>query len=225
MARRDELDNLVGTLYGHRRRRLARQRRRRRAGAIVGVVIGGAVTFVLVVGFGAGAALSMTCSLASLRPADIGANSFVYAADGSLLGTIPAERNRQPVPASQMSPWLSKATVAVEDRRFYQHGGLDYVGIARAFWADVQAGRVVEGGSTIDQELVRTLYVGSQQTFGRKIKEACLAIKLNQRWSRARILTAYLNDVYYGSHAYGVEAAAETYFSVHARSLNLPRRP
>ncbi len=78
-----------------------------------------------------------------------------------------------------MSPWLPKATVAIEDRRFYQHGGLDYLGIARALWADVRAGRVVEGGSTIDQELVRTLYVGSQQTFGRKIREACLAVKLS----------------------------------------------
>jgi len=223
MARRDELDALVGTLYGHRRRRLARQRRRRRAGAAVGVVLGVAVAVAVVIGFGAGAALSLTCNLTSLRPADIGANSFVYAANGSILGAIPAERNRQPVAPSQMSPWLPKATVAIEDRRFYQHGGLDYLGIARALWADVQAGRVVEGGSTIDQELVRTLYVGSQQTFGRKIREACLAVKLSARWSRTRILTAYLNDVYYGNHAYGVEAAAETYFAVPARSLNLPQ--
>ena len=92
-------------------------------------------------GLGAGAALSASCGLSSLKPVDIGANTFVYAADGSLLGSIPAERNREPVPLGRMSCWLPKATVAVEDKRFYQHGGIDYVGILRALWADVSAGQ------------------------------------------------------------------------------------
>ena len=191
---------------------------------------GGLLALALVVGFGAGAALSATCSLSSLRAVDIGANSFVYAADGSLLGSIPAERNRDPVPLSRMSRWLPKATVAIEDRRFYQHGGVDYVGIARALWHDIGAGKVVEGGSTIDQQLVRNLYTGREQTFDRKLKEACLAIKLSNSWSKDKILATYMNTVYYGNHAYGVEAAAQTYFSKHARDLNLPaggapRRP
>jgi penicillin-binding protein 1A len=147
----------------------------------------------------------------------------VYAADGSLLGVIPADRNRQPVALRQMTPWLPKATVAVEDKRFYQHGGIDYVGILRALWADVSAGKVVQGGSTISQQLVRNMYTGSERTFERKIKEACLAIKLSDKWSRARILQTYLNTVYYGNHAYGVEAAAETYYSKPARELNLPQ--
>ncbi len=111
--------------------------------------------------------------------------------------------------------------MAVEDRRFYKHGGVDYVGIARAFWSDLSAGKVVQGGSTITQQLVRNVYVGKERTFGRKIKEACLAIKLSDRWSKDRILQEYLNTVYYGNHAYGVEAAAQTYFSKHARELNL----
>ena len=79
---------------------------------------------------GAYSAFRNSCSLTSLRPVSIGQNSFVYAADGSLLGSIPAERNRQPVPLSRISPWMAKATIAVEDRRFYQHGGVDYEGIA-----------------------------------------------------------------------------------------------
>ena len=120
-----------------------------------------------------------------------------------------------------MTPWLAKATVAIEDRRFYQHGGVDYLGIARAAWTDVTAGKVVQGGSTITQQLVRNLYTGQERTFNRKVKEACLAIKLSRRWSKTRILNDYLNTVYYGNHAYGVEAAAQTYFSEHARDLTL----
>ena len=91
----------------------------------------------------------------------------------------------------------------------------------RALWADVSAGKVVEGGSTISQQLVRNLYTGREQTFDRKIKEACLAIKLSDKWSKSRILQTYLNTVYYGNHAYGVEAAAETYFSKQAKDLTL----
>ena len=175
----------------------------------------------LTVGIGTGTAFSASCSLSSLRPVEIGQNTFVYAADGSLLGSIPAERNRQPVPLGQISPWLSRAAIAVEDRRFYEHGGVDYEGIARALWRDVSAGKVVEGGSTIAQQLVRNLYTGRERTFERKIKEACLAIKLSRRYPKRRILRDYLNIVYFGNHAYGVEAAAQTYFSRHARSLTL----
>ncbi len=145
----------------------------------------------------------------------------MYAANGSLLGAIPAERNRQPVPLSAMSPWVRKATIAIEDRRFYKHGGVDYEGIVRALWKDVRAGRVVEGGSTITQQLVRDLYISRDVTLDRKVKEACLAIKLSKAWPKNRILATYLNRVYYGSHAYGIEAAAQTYFSKHSRNLTL----
>jgi len=119
---------------------------------------------------------------------------------------------------------MPKATIAIEDRRFYQHGGVDYEGIARAAWKDLSAGKVVEGGSTITQQLVRQLYIGRERTFRRKVKEACLAIKLSRRWSKPRILDEYLNTVYYGNHAYGVEAAAQTYYSKHARDLTLLQR-
>ncbi|HEV8053522.1 MAG TPA: PBP1A family penicillin-binding protein, partial [Candidatus Limnocylindrales bacterium] len=172
-------------------------------------------------GFGGAAAFRSSCSLKSVRPNNIGQNSFVYAADGSLLGAIPAERNRQPVPLRDISPWMLEATVAIEDRRFYEHGGVDYEGIARALWKDVKAGRVVEGGSTITQQLARDLYISREVTLERKVEEACLAIKLNRAWSKRRILTAYLNRVYYGNHAYGIEAAARTYFSRPASELTL----
>ena len=83
------------------------------------------------VGFSSARDIQRDCDLTDLRPASIGANSFIYAADGSLLGSIPAEKNRQPVSLAQTSPWMAKATVAIEDRRFYQHGGIDFQGIAR----------------------------------------------------------------------------------------------
>ena len=116
---------------------------------------------------------------------------------------------------------MPKATVAIEDRRFYQHGGVDPVGIARAFVADIRAGKFAQGGSTITQELVRNLYLSRDRTLKRKLTEACLAIKLARQWPKDRILTAYMNQVFYGNHAYGIEAAAETYFSRTAKELNL----
>jgi penicillin-binding protein 1A len=120
-----------------------------------------------------------------------------------------------------MSKWLPQATVSIEDKRFWEHGGVDFVGIARAAWTDVTAGKALQGGSTITQQLVRNLYTGQQKTFSRKVREACLAIKLADKWPRTRILDEYLNTVYYGNHAYGVEAAAQTYFSKHASRLTL----
>ena len=117
---------------------------------------------------------------------------------------------------------MPKATVAIEDRRFYQHDGIDVEGIARALWKNVSAGQVVEGGSTITQQLVRNLYIGREKTVERKLKEACLAIKLDKAWAKNRILATYMNQVYYGNLAYGIEAAAQTYFSKHASELNLP---
>ena len=162
-----------------------------------------------------------SCDLSKLTPVGVGENSFIYAADGSVLGAIPAERNRTPVAAGKINPWMAKATVAIEDRRFYQHGGIDPIGIVRAVVADVRAGKIVEGGSTITQELVRNLYLTRERTLKRKLIEACLAIKLANHWSKQRILTAYMNEVYYGNHAYGIEAAAETYYSIPASKLNL----
>ncbi|HET7759636.1 MAG TPA: transglycosylase domain-containing protein [Gaiellaceae bacterium] len=185
---------------------------------VVVLVIVGAV---IASGVGAVAKLSSDCSLQELKAVEIGQNSFVYAADGSLLGSIPAERNRTPVMLWRVSPWMAKATVAIEDHRFYEHGGVDYQGIVRAAIKDLSAGHVVQGGSTITQQLVRNLYISKERTFKRKIKEACLAIRLSRARSKDWILSQYMNQVYYGNHAYGIEAAAQTYFSRHAKTLTL----
>ena len=166
-------------------------------------------------------AYGSSCDLDSLKSVDIGTNSFVYAADGSLLGSIPAERNREPVTAADMSLWVRKATIAIEDRRFFEHDGVDVEGIARAAVENLRAGEIVEGGSTITQQLVRNLYISREQTVQRKVKEACLATKLDRARTKQWILTSYLNQSFYGNRAYGIEAAAQTYFSKPAKDLTL----
>jgi penicillin-binding protein 1A len=221
-SRQDRADEL-GRLLDGRRRRRARIRRRRRRAAVAVLAAAIAIPIVVVaVGFTTAEAFLSSCSLGSLKPIRIGQTSFLYAADGSLLGSIPAQRHRQPVPLRSVSHWMRKATVAVEDRRFFTHGGVDYEGIARAFWRDATAGKVVQGGSTLTQQLVRNLYIGhGGRTLGRKIREACLAIKLARKWPKTRILESWLNNVYFGSSAYGVEAASQIYFSKHASQLSL----
>jgi penicillin-binding protein 1A len=214
----DDFDNVLRRT--RRRRTLGKAKRKRRTTLILGALL--VVVLALIAsGVGAVAAFRSSCDLTSLRPVEIGQNSFVFAANGSLLGSIPAERNRTPVALWRVSPWMRKATVAIEDHRFYQHGGVDYEGIARAAWKDISAGQVVQGGSTITQQLVRNLYISKERTFKRKLKEACLAIKLSRAKSKDWILAQYMNQVYYGNHAYGIEAASQTYFSKHARDLTL----
>ena len=218
-GRRSRDDGLDDVLKRARRRR-GRQSSRR--GRRVKIFFGAILVILLVLlatGVGAVAKFRSSCDLDKLGAVRSGENSFIYAADGSLLGSIPAEKNRTPVPLWKISPWVVKATVAIEDHRFYEHGGVDYQGIARAAWSDLRAGEVVQGGSTITQQLVRNLYISKERTFKRKVKEACLAIKLSRRWSKDRILDEYVNQVYYGNHAYGIEAAAQTYFSKPAREL------
>src|SRR4029079_14516716 len=104
-------------------------------------------------------------------------NSLVYGANGTLIGVLPAVGNRTAVARGAMSPWMPKATVAIEDRRFYRHGGIDPVGILRALVADVSAGHIVQGGSTITQELVRNLYLSRDKTLQRKVVGACHALQ------------------------------------------------
>ena len=118
---------------------------------------------------------------------------------------------------------MKQAIVAVEDKRFYEHNGVDLRGIGRALWQDIRNQSVVEGGSTITQQYVKNAYSRNEQTIARKVREAALAWQLTQRWSKDRILTAYLNTIYFGNGAYGILQAARTYFGgKSADELTLP---
>jgi len=188
------------------------------------VLVCGLIVAVLTgVGYTGVSAFRASCSLTSEHPIQLGSNSFVYAANRTPLGMVPAVRHRDPVSLARISPWLPKATVAIEDHRYWQHGALDYEGIVRAALADIQAGHVVQGGSTIAEQLVRNLYIGTDtpMSLEGKVDEACLAVQLSQVWSKQRILQAYLNQIYYGNYAYGAQAAAETYFDRPASRLSL----
>src|SRR5919109_1305604 len=167
-------------------------------------------------------------SIASLQPITKGAVSKGYAADGSLIGVIHSDKIRQPISSARIPQDLKDATVAIEDRRYYEHGGIDPSAIIRAGWEDLIAGgKPVEGGSTITQQLVRNLYLEDpEDTLKRKIIEAHLANDEEERHSKDWILTSYLNTASYGTNdgatAIGVEAAAQTYYSKHADDLTLP---
>ncbi|MDX6455145.1 MAG: penicillin-binding protein [Gaiellaceae bacterium] len=216
----DDVD--LAALIALRRARRRRTPRRRVALVIVLVAAGVLAATLAGAAFTGRALVFGSCDLNALRPITLGENSFLYASDGSLLGVIPSTRNRQSLQLEKMSPWLPKATVAIEDSRFWQHGALDYQGIARALYEDLSAGKIVQGGSTITQQLVRNLYIGdADRTLTRKVKEACLAEKLAKRWTKPQILAGYLNEVFYGRHAYGAQAGAQTFFSTSARKLTL----
>ncbi|MEX2107194.1 MAG: transglycosylase domain-containing protein [Solirubrobacterales bacterium] len=167
-------------------------------------------------------------SLSSCKPIERGGNSTLYAADGSKLGAIVSSEARDPVSIERIPRSVQLATVAIEDQRFYEHGGVDAEGILRAALKDLEAGEAVEGGSTITQQLVRNLCISNpERTLERKIVEAQLAIEYSERHSRREILGSYLNVASYGtiegSTAVGVGAASRIYFSRPVWELDLPR--
>jgi penicillin-binding protein 1A len=166
------------------------------------------------------------CDLQSLHEARKNADalpqtSFIYSADGALITALHAGENRVVVRSRKIPDVVRDAVIAIEDQRFYDHSGVDVRALLRAAYIDATTGEVVEGGSTITQQLVKKLYVGDEQTVGRKIREAYLAWQLEQRLSKDRILTRYLNTVYFGNGAYGILAASETYFGVEPLDLTL----
>src|SRR5205823_62573 len=139
--------------------------------------------------------------------------SVVRARDGSVLAILHGEQNRSPVPLSRVPTHVQKAVLDVEDARFYEHGGVDLRSTLRALITNVSAGGVREGGSTITQQLVKNRILTPDRQVGRKLKEAVLAWRVEGQMSKDQILTDYLNTVYFGNGAYGVQAAAETYFN------------
>jgi penicillin-binding protein 1A len=140
-------------------------------------------------------------------------NSVLVDARGRKLAVLTGSENRILVPSDEISPNMKHATVAIEDARFYTHKGVDYRGIARALWADVRRQQAAQGGSTITQQFIKNaLAAQKHRSLFQKLREAALAYQLERKWPKDRILTQYLNTVYFGEGAYGVESAARVYF-------------
>jgi penicillin-binding protein 1A len=147
-------------------------------------------------------------------------SATILAADGSLLTTF-GDLFGQPLTLREMSPFLPKAVIATEDRRFYSHFGIDPIGLLRAGFANLAAGHVVQGGSTITQQLAKNLFLTPERSLARKIRETLLALWLEHRFTKDQILEIYLNRVYFGAGTYGVDAAAHRYFGKSARRTTL----
>ncbi|HZD60332.1 MAG TPA: PBP1A family penicillin-binding protein [Anaerolineae bacterium] len=145
--------------------------------------------------------------------------TYIYASDGTLITKL-FQENRTIVPLKQISPVLQKAVISVEDQRFYEHRGVDYVRIIGALIRDIRHREAAQGGSTITQQYVKNAYFSSEKTITRKIREAFLATKLERTYTKEEILEKYLNTIYFGNGAYGIEAAAQSYFGVPASKLN-----
>ncbi|OFW78066.1 MAG: hypothetical protein A2Z48_01715 [Actinobacteria bacterium RBG_19FT_COMBO_70_19] len=174
------------------------------------------------------ALLAQACDLPSLqeerqKAEALPQTSFLYAADGTLITPLHAGEDRIVVKWANIPQVMADAVVAIEDQRFWDHAGVDLKALLRAAYVNATEGRVVQGASTITQQLVKNLYVGDEESLSRKIKEAYLAWQLEKKLSKERILTKYLNTVYLGNGAYGVQAAAQTYFDIDAPELTLPQ--
>jgi penicillin-binding protein 1A len=140
-------------------------------------------------------------------------NAQTFATYGDLVG--------EPLRLADLPPELPAAVVAVEDHRFYQHGGIDFIGLSRAIWVNLTSGRLVQGGSTITQQVAKTLFLTNERTLRRKIRELLLTIWLERTFTKSEILEIYLNRVYLGSGTWGVDAASRMYFGISARKVNL----
>ena len=183
------------------------------------------------IGFAAGGYLGLIKSVDRLgEPRNFETHpTYIYSAplggnedSRRVIGTIFQGVNHKTASLTEMPPSLLNALVAKEDERFREHGGVDLWGIMRALWVDIRAGKTVEGASTITQQYVKNAYLTQDQTWTRKIKEALIAIEIERKNSdKDQILADYLNTVYFGSNAYGVEAAAETYFNESVQDLTV----
>ncbi|MGH3133539.1 MAG: PBP1A family penicillin-binding protein [Gaiellaceae bacterium] len=202
---------------GTQRRR--RRVRKRRLAALLCVLL-----VLSILSFTFGLVRAVASEIPSLDPAaqrsDV--DTVVYASNGrTVLAVLRGDESRVLVDTEDIAPIMRQAIVSVEDRRFFEHKGIDLRGVARALWADIRSQSIVEGGSTITQQFVKNAYIRDERTLARKVREAALAWQLEQRWSKDRILTAYLNTIYFGNGAYGIQQAARTYFHKGAKYLEL----
>lgn len=197
-----------------RRARLARRRLARRARRLVLVLV-----VALVVGSGTfvGGLLAAPIDLAVPPPPK---NALLLAADGTQLATLRPQQQREIVPADEIPLRMVQAIISAEDERFLEHRGVDPLAIVRAAYRDLTGGRT-QGGSTLTQQYVKNVYVGNKKTYLRKVREAALAVRLEQRKAKEEILTDYLNVLYLGNSTYGVQAASRYYFGVPVKDLDL----
>ena len=146
----------------------------------------------------------------------------IYARDGTtLLYEVHGEVKRTLVDPKDLPAYVAQATIAIEDKNFYKNPGVDWRGVLRSIFVDVLSGSTSQGGSTITQQFVRNAILTREKTFTRKIKEIVLAIEIGQRFSKNDILKLYLNEIPYGQNAYGIQAAAQSYFNKDAKSLDI----
>lgn len=148
-------------------------------------------------------------------------SSVITDRNGRVLTTLYAEQNRSDVALTDMPKTLRQAVIATEDKRFYEHEGVDPIGIARALAIDISTGTRAQGGSTITQQYIKQAFVGSEKTLKRKLQEAMMAVQLDKNYSKDEILELYLNTIYFGHASYGVQSAAETYFGKDVSKLTV----
>ena len=161
--------------------------------------------------------LPPTDALKNYRPKTV---TFFYSDDGRVVGEYSHER-RIVVPLAKIPEYVRNAFIAAEDANFYHHQGIDLASIARAFVKNVEAGRVVQGASTITQQVTRSFLLTPEKTYTRKIREAILAYRIDSNLTKDEILYLYLNQIYLGHGAHGVESAAELYFGKHVDQLTI----
>jgi penicillin-binding protein 1A len=181
--------------------------------AAMGVVVAGSVVVLSPFASGAADAVDVEAPVIDLNEiGNFATRSYVYGADGTPLATLFGPENREPVSLDAVPETVVETILAVEDAEFWQHNGVNLAAIARALFSNLDSGGVSQGGSTITQQLVKNALLNSETTFNRKIREAALALELENQLSKEEILETYLNTVYFGAGSYGVQAAAETYF-------------
>lgn len=186
------------------------------------ILVVGLILFVMIIGVGCGfltASLNTRSNLAEdiVPPA----SSQIYDIHGNEIANIHAAENRRPIGINEIPKNLQNAFIAVEDNRFYDHIGIDPRGIVRAIWANIRGRTVTEGGSTITQQLAKNAYLTQDRTLKRKVQEVFLALQLERQYTKQEILELYMNQIYFGQGAYGVQAAARTYFGKDAKDLTL----
>jgi penicillin-binding protein 1A len=224
------MDRTVGR--GTPRRRSARQSR------LFVIVLSLQLAVLGVMGMGIGAIGAIFYSVSGidieLSVKTTKEDTKIYSSDGIELASLFQEEHRERVPLDRIPENLKNATVAIEDSRFYKHAGVDIRGISRALYQNLRHHTMVQGGSTITQQLARNVYLTKRKTLTRKLQEAALAVRIESQYSKDHILEVYLNQVYYGSGAYGVQTASRIYFGKDVQKLDLaqaailaglPRRP